>query len=76
MVNPKVFVYLINIFPLNIIRSQYQEKIFQFFISDTTKKISRYYIFNPYKIIITEKKRLYQQIQLSFEESRIIYKLK
>ena len=66
----------INIFPLNIIRSQYQEKIFQFFISDTTKKISRYYIFNPYKIIITEKKRLYQQIQLSFEESRIIYKLK
>jgi len=66
----------LNIFPFNIIKSHNQEKIFQLFISDVNKKISRYYIFNPYKIIIAEKKKLYQQIQLNLEESKILYKLK
>ena len=66
----------LNIFPFNIIKSHNQERIFQLFISDVNKKISRYYIFNPYKIIIAEKKKLYQQIQLNLEESKILYRLK
>ena len=66
----------LNIFPFNIIKSHNQEKIFQLFISDVNRKISRYYIFNPYKIIIAEKKKLYQQIQLNLEESKILYRLK
>ena len=67
----------INIFPFFIIKNQNEDKIFQFFISDLNKKISRYYIFNPYKILLSEKrKKLFQQIQLNLKESRILYKFK
>ena len=69
----------INIFPFFIIKNQNEkeDKIFQFFISDINKKVSRYYIFNPYKIILSEKgKKLRQEIQLNLKESRILYKFK
>ena len=66
----------INIFPFYIIKN-INEDIFQFFISDINNKVSKYYIFNPYKIIIYDRrKKLNQEIQLNMKESRILYKYK
>ena len=68
----------INIFPFYILKNQNEDKkIFQFFISDINKRQSKYYIFNPYKIIISErKKKLHQEIQLTLKESRILHKFR
>jgi hypothetical protein len=67
----------IDIFPFYILKNQNIEKKFQFFISDLNKKISKYYIFNPYKILAWEKrKKNHQEIQLNLKESQILHKLK
>ena len=67
----------INMFPFYIIKKQYLENSFQFFISDIINKSSKYYIFCPYKIILSQRKKtFYKEIQLSLNESRILYKFK
>ena len=51
------------------------DKNFEFFISEINETKSHYYIFNPYTITLNGKKLdFYQDIQLTLEESRILYK--
>ena len=67
----------IDIFPVSLVKNQNEDKILQFFFSDMNNKISKYYIFNPYKIIIFDRiKKSHQEIQLSLKESRILYRFK
>ena len=51
------------------------EKNFEFFISEINECYSNYYIFNPYIIILNRRKnKYYQEIHLTFRESKILYK--
>ena len=49
-------------------------KNYEFFISGVNDNCSNYYIFNPYIIILRTKNKYYQEINLSFKESKILYK--
>ena len=67
----------LNMFPFYIIKKQYLENSFQFFISDIINKTSKYYIFCPYKIIISQRRKtFYKEIELNLNESRILHKFK
>ena len=67
----------IDIFPFYIMENINLNKSFQFFISDIRKKLSRYYLFIPYKMIVIQKKmKYYQEIMLNIMESKILHKYK
>ena len=67
----------IDIFPFNLTKSINLDKALKLFISDTGNKISRYYIFNPYKIIASKRRmNYYQEIRLNIIESKILHKFK
>lgn len=72
-----VFAYKkINFNNTNSFSEYHNDKIFHFFISDISKKISKYYIFNPYKIILMEKKKIRREMQLNLKESKILLRFK
>ena len=55
--------------------NQIINKNFELFISEINENKSYYYIFNPYIITLNRKKfNFYQEIHLTLEESRILYK--
>ena len=63
----------VNIFPFCIMKKINLNKSFKFFISDIRKKISRYYLFNTYKMIVIQKRmKYYQEIILNMMESKIL----
>ena len=67
----------IDIFPFYIFEKINLNKSFQFFISDIRKKFSKYYLFNPYKLIVIQKRmKYYQEIKLNMMESKILNKYK
>ena len=66
----------INFNNTNSFSEYHNDKIFHFFISDISKKISKYYIFNPYKIILMEKKKIRREMQLNLKESKILLRFK
>jgi hypothetical protein len=52
-----------------------KNKNLEFYISKTNDNCSYYYIFNPYTIILNNRKNKYhQEIYLSLKESKILYK--
>ena len=79
--NEKYFKQKINLSSIHNSKNQTdllklnKNKNYEFFISDVNENCSHFYIFNPYVIILSRfKNKYYQEINLTFRESKLLYK--